>query len=150
MTCLSKDNDAFIIFKGQSTAVLFNGKLCNGSKYMNELDRKLLGIFLCTSVNKSLRNFLLSLIQLLSFQANSNCLLLVTPKGGHLGWVAGAEAPIGAPWTDPVVMDFLEHLEQASSIVPTGDQQGARSKTQVPQHVEVQLTRNQNIYRWLK
>ncbi|CAL5343216.1 unnamed protein product [Camellia sinensis] len=45
-------------------------------------------------------------------QENPNCLLIVTPKGGHLGWVAGAESPRGAPWTDPVVMDFLEHLER--------------------------------------
>ncbi|KAK3030674.1 hypothetical protein RJ639_035878 [Escallonia herrerae] len=44
---------------------------------------------------------------------NPNCLLIVTPKGGHLGWVAGSEAPRGAPWTDPVVMEFLEHLEKA-------------------------------------
>lgn len=48
-------------------------------------------------------------------KANPNCLLIVTPKGGHLGWVAGPEAPLGSPWTDPVVMDFLEHLERASS-----------------------------------
>ncbi|PKU68209.1 embryogenesis-associated protein EMB8 [Dendrobium catenatum] len=41
---------------------------------------------------------------------NPNCLLIVTPKGGHLGWVAGEEAPFGAPWTDSVVMEFLEHL----------------------------------------
>ncbi|OMO79833.1 putative AB-hydrolase YheT [Corchorus capsularis] len=46
---------------------------------------------------------------------NSNCLLIVTPKGGHLGWVAGSQAPRGAPWTDPVVMDFLEHLEKGST-----------------------------------
>ncbi|CAN1180325.1 Embryogenesis-associated protein EMB8 [Linum perenne] len=46
---------------------------------------------------------------------NRNCLLIVTPKGGHLGWVAGGEAPFGAPWTDPIVMDFLEHLEGAGS-----------------------------------
>ncbi|OMO85850.1 NatC N(alpha)-terminal acetyltransferase, Mak10 subunit [Corchorus olitorius] len=45
---------------------------------------------------------------------NPNCLLIVTPKGGHLGWVAGSQAPRGAPWTDPVVMDFLEHLEKGS------------------------------------
>lgn len=38
----------------------------------------------------------------------------MTPKGGHLGWVAGAEAPLGGPWTDPVVMDFLEHLERGT------------------------------------
>ncbi|XP_075505722.1 embryogenesis-associated protein EMB8 [Primulina tabacum] len=46
---------------------------------------------------------------------NPNCMLIVTPKGGHLGWVAGCEAPFGAPWTDPVVMDFLEYLEQSRS-----------------------------------
>ncbi|XP_051145746.1 embryogenesis-associated protein EMB8 [Andrographis paniculata] len=45
-------------------------------------------------------------------QKNPNCILMVTPKGGHLGWVAGGEAPRGAPWTDPVVMNFLEHLEK--------------------------------------
>ncbi|KAL5719012.1 hypothetical protein ACHQM5_011850 [Ranunculus cassubicifolius] len=43
---------------------------------------------------------------------NQNCLLIVTPKGGHLGWVAGDDAPIGAPWTDTLVMDFLNHLER--------------------------------------
>ncbi|CAA2984086.1 Hypothetical predicted protein [Olea europaea subsp. europaea] len=48
---------------------------------------------------------------------NPNCLLIVTPKGGHLGWVAGGEAPLGAPWTDPIIMDFLEHLEQARSSI---------------------------------
>ncbi|XP_072958521.1 embryogenesis-associated protein EMB8 [Typha angustifolia] len=42
---------------------------------------------------------------------NPNCLLIVTPQGGHLGWVAGSEAPFGAPWTDPVVMEFLENLD---------------------------------------
>ncbi|KAF8028029.1 hypothetical protein BT93_E0826 [Corymbia citriodora subsp. variegata] len=46
---------------------------------------------------------------------NPNCLLIVTPKGGHLGWAAGAEAPLGAPWTDPVIMDFLDHLERRVS-----------------------------------
>lgn len=42
---------------------------------------------------------------------NPNCLLIVTPKGGHLGWVAGDDAPLGAPWTDTVVMEFLQNLE---------------------------------------
>ncbi|KAL9369550.1 hypothetical protein Peur_040749 [Populus x canadensis] len=41
---------------------------------------------------------------------NPNCLLIVTPKGGRLGWFAGAEAPVGPTWTDTVVMDFLENL----------------------------------------
>ncbi|XVE58153.1 hypothetical protein DITRI_Ditri04bG0147400 [Diplodiscus trichospermus] len=48
-------------------------------------------------------------------KANPNCMLIVTPKGGHLGWVAGAEAPLGAPWTDPVVMDFLDFLERGAT-----------------------------------
>ncbi|KAF7090229.1 hypothetical protein CFC21_093014 [Triticum aestivum] len=43
-------------------------------------------------------------------KANPNCLLIVTPEGGHLGWVAGDEAPFGCPWTDPIVMEFLEHV----------------------------------------
>lgn len=46
---------------------------------------------------------------------NPNCLLIVTPKGGHLGWVAGEEAPFGAPWTDSVVMEFLDHLHNDKS-----------------------------------
>ncbi|XP_054825459.1 embryogenesis-associated protein EMB8-like isoform X1 [Prosopis cineraria] len=46
---------------------------------------------------------------------NPNCLLIVTPKGGHLGWVAGDDAPFGSPWPDPLVIDFLEHLESGSA-----------------------------------
>ncbi|KAG2398169.1 Embryogenesis-associated protein [Vigna angularis] len=49
---------------------------------------------------------------------NPNCLLVVTPKGGHLGWVAGDEAPLGAPWTDPLVMDFIQHLERDAATAP--------------------------------
>lgn len=43
---------------------------------------------------------------------NRYCFLVVTPSGGHLGWVAGDEAPFGAPWTDPLVVDYLELLEK--------------------------------------
>ncbi|KAM0059932.1 putative alcohol O-acetyltransferase [Helianthus debilis subsp. tardiflorus] len=50
-----------------------------------------------------------------AINANSNCMLIVTPEGGHLGWIAGDEAPFGCPWTDPVVMDFLEYLEKTKS-----------------------------------
>lgn len=52
-------------------------------------------------------------------EENPHCMLIVTPKGGHLGWVAGPEAPFGAPWTDPFVMDFLEHLESSSKTSPS-------------------------------
>ncbi|GMJ13774.1 hypothetical protein like AT3G50790 [Hibiscus trionum] len=70
---------------------------------------------------------------------NPNCVLIVTPKGGHLGWVAGAEAPLGAPWTDPVVMDFLEHLERGASKTdkfPCHSEAMQRSSGEL-QHIEV-------------
>ncbi|XP_059662142.1 embryogenesis-associated protein EMB8 [Cornus florida] len=62
---------------------------------------------------------------------NPNCMLIVTPKGGHLGWVAGAEAPRGCPWTDPHVMDFLEHLERERP-----DATASRSKSEGFQQIE--------------
>ncbi|XP_020249330.1 embryogenesis-associated protein EMB8-like [Asparagus officinalis] len=46
---------------------------------------------------------------------NPHCLLIVTPQGGHLGWVSGDEAPFGAPWTDAVVMEFLEHIHEGKN-----------------------------------
>nr|KYP68119.1 hypothetical protein KK1_021737 [Cajanus cajan] len=49
---------------------------------------------------------------------NPNCLLIVTPKGGHLGWVAGEAAPRGAPWTDPLVIDFIQYLERGAVKAP--------------------------------
>ncbi|KAF5734953.1 embryogenesis-associated protein EMB8 [Tripterygium wilfordii] len=64
---------------------------------------------------------------------NPNCLLVVTPKGGHLGWVAGSEAPRGAPWTDPLVMDFLEHLERGEPTAPAS----SSNLGGIQQHLEV-------------
>ena len=65
-------------------------------------------------------------------------MLIVTPKGGHLGWVAGDEAPTGAPWTDTVVMDFLEHLERGATkmVSSTNDVQGSEQLAEVA-HLEV-------------
>ncbi|PON73550.1 AB hydrolase 4 family [Parasponia andersonii] len=70
---------------------------------------------------------------------NPNCLLIVTPKGGHLGWVAGDEAPIGAPWTDTVVIDFLEHLEGGASkaLSSSSNAQGLDQCVDVLHHLEV-------------
>lgn len=51
-------------------------------------------------------------------QANPNCLLVVTPYGGHLGWISGPEAPFGCPWTDPLIMQYLEALEEAGRDPP--------------------------------
>lgn len=63
----------------------------------------------------------------------------MTPKGGHLGWVAGAEAPLGAPWTDPVVMDFLEHLERGSNkaLGSSGNLEGVQQHAEAVHHLEV-------------
>ncbi|XP_078440348.1 esterase/lipase/thioesterase family protein [Wolffia australiana] len=55
-------------------------------------------------------------------QANPYCLLIATPQGGHLGWVASSEGPFGAPWTDSVVMDFLELLQAGSIKIASDDQ----------------------------
>ncbi|XP_024994101.1 embryogenesis-associated protein EMB8-like [Cynara cardunculus var. scolymus] len=67
---------------------------------------------------------------------NSNCMLIVTPEGGHLGWIAGNEAPFGAPWTDPVVMDFLEHLVRTKSISVSYSSKSKENKHTLPTSVK--------------
>ncbi|XP_010533545.1 PREDICTED: embryogenesis-associated protein EMB8 isoform X1 [Tarenaya hassleriana] len=64
-------------------------------------------------------------------KGNPNCLLVVTPKGGHLGWVGGAESPTGAPWTDPLVMEFLHHLETGADV--------ASSSSSGPESLQIPL-----------
>ncbi|XP_047336010.1 embryogenesis-associated protein EMB8-like [Impatiens glandulifera] len=60
---------------------------------------------------------------------NQNCMLIVTPKGGHLGWMAaGSKSPLGAPWTNSVVMDFLVHLENENSKCDASRSNGIDSK----------------------
>ncbi|RCV07553.1 hypothetical protein SETIT_1G253800v2 [Setaria italica] len=76
-------------------------------------------------------------------KANPNCLLIVTPKGGHLGWVAGDEAPFGCPWTDPIVMEYLEYLQNEKNSSTKNDisfeQQGV-SEASAP-HLTVHVQR---------
>lgn len=65
-------------------------------------------------------------------------MLIVTPKGGHLGWVAGPEAPFGAPWTDPLVMDYLEHLERgACKAIASSNLEGTQKCAGTLHHLEV-------------
>lgn len=76
-------------------------------------------------------------------KANPHCLLIVTPQGGHLGWIAGDEAPFGCPWTDPIVMEFLEHVQNETSSVTknsTSDEQQSVPQTSVP-HLSVHVQR---------
>ena len=35
-------------------------------------------------------------------EANEKCILLVTPAGGHLGWVSGPQAPLGEQAVTPL------------------------------------------------
>lgn len=76
-------------------------------------------------------------------KANPNCLLIVTPQGGHLGWVAGDEAPFGCPWTDPVVMEFLEYVQNETSSSTKNNisyEQQSVPQTSVP-HMSVHVQR---------
>ena len=42
-----------------------------------------------------------------ALQDNPNCTLVVTPGGGHLGWVSGPGVFFGAPWTNDAVAEWL-------------------------------------------
>jgi hypothetical protein len=72
-------------------------------------------------------------------QENPNCLLIVTPKGGHLGWIAGSEAPLGAPWTDTIVMDFLEYLQSGACEAPASHSgtEGVQHSTEAMHHLKL-------------
>lgn len=72
-------------------------------------------------------------------QENPNCLLIVTPKGGHLGWIAGGEAPLGAPWTDTIVMDFLEYLRSGAYKSPASHSgtEGEQHSTEAMHHLKL-------------
>lgn len=43
---------------------------------------------------------------------NPNCMLVVTPSGGHLGWIAGEGAPFNAPWSDLASMEWIKSVLQ--------------------------------------
>eukprot|EP00887_Chlorella_sp_A99_P007801 scaffold20.g7801.t1 len=47
-----------------------------------------------------------------ALRANPNCLLCLTPTGGHLGWCSGPDGPTGAPWTDRPVQEFITAARQ--------------------------------------
>ena len=42
---------------------------------------------------------------------NPNCILVVTPYGGHLGWVSGPGAPLGAPWSTQAVVEWMTSVQ---------------------------------------
>jgi predicted alpha/beta-fold hydrolase len=70
-----------------------------------------------------------------AIRGNQNCVLAVTPTGGHLGWVSGPKAPLGGPWTGQPVLEFfnatLKHYSTWENAVPTaaGQNGNGREKT---------------------
>ncbi|GFH19574.1 PAS domain-containing protein, partial [Haematococcus lacustris] len=38
---------------------------------------------------------------------NPHTLLVTTTSGGHLGWVSGDQGPLGHPWSDQAMMEWL-------------------------------------------
>lgn len=42
-----------------------------------------------------------------ALERNPNCILAVTPRGGHLGWMEPGN-PFGGPWTDAPMLEFLQ------------------------------------------
>ena len=48
-----------------------------------------------------------------AIQENPVFSLVITPAGGHLGWVSGPTAPFGAPWTDAAVVQWLQGMQHA-------------------------------------
>lgn len=50
-----------------------------------------------------------------AIQANEHCTLVVTPYGGHLGWVtADSDSFFGAPWTDKAVLEWFSAVLENS------------------------------------
>lgn len=47
--------------------------------------------------------------------ANPQCLLVMTPTGGHLGWCGGKGGATGAPWTDAAVAEYFTAVRQLLS-----------------------------------
>lgn len=50
-----------------------------------------------------------------SLEANSNCVLVVTPTGGHLGWTSGPGGVRAAPWSDRGVVEYFSAVQQLLS-----------------------------------
>ena len=46
-------------------------------------------------------------IPVAALKRNQNCILAITPHGGHLGWVRPDKLFAG-PWTDAPMLEFLQ------------------------------------------
>lgn len=42
-----------------------------------------------------------------ALKQNPSCIVVVTPHGGHLGWMR-PDAMFDGPWTDQLMLDFLQ------------------------------------------
>ena len=49
---------------------------------------------------------------------NENCVLVITPRGGHLGWVTAEDGWFGPPWSDKAALEWLNAvIEHPSPLV---------------------------------
>ncbi|GLC76834.1 hypothetical protein PLESTF_001846100 [Pleodorina starrii] len=70
-----------------------------------------------------------------ALRQNPNCTLVTTLTGGHLGWVAGPDAPFGAPWTDKVMFEWLNSVmsELEATKQPKTDSEATSDMVKAPQ-----------------
>jgi len=47
-----------------------------------------------------------------ALRQNPNCILVVTPSGGHLGWCSGETGVRGAPWSDGAIVQYLGAVQK--------------------------------------
>lgn len=52
-----------------------------------------------------------------ALQANEHCQLVVTPSGGHLGWMSSPNV-LGAPWTDVALLQYFSAALQLLADAP--------------------------------
>ena len=54
-------------------------------------------------------------------QAMEQCMLVITPQGGHMGFLSQGLNPVGAPWTTEVIVKYLEAvIEWEGSVASKG------------------------------
>ncbi len=65
-------------------------------------------------------------------------MLACTETGGHLGWVSrGGEGILGAPWTDQVMVEWLNAVMEEGMKGESGSVRGSEAETQMLQRAYV-------------
>ena len=62
-------------------------------------------------------------------EQNDNCVLVVTPHGGHLGWVTAEDGWFGPPWTDKAALEWLSAVLEHLSLTKVNNDVGETHET---------------------